>query len=70
MDARKLEFPDASFDVVVCALGLMYVPEPVAALSEMRRILRPGGRMIVAVWANARSVDGRRCLRLSMRSLQ
>jgi len=50
MDARKLEFPDSSFDVVVCALGLMYVPEPVAALSEMRRILRPGGRMIVAVW--------------------
>jgi ubiquinone/menaquinone biosynthesis C-methylase UbiE len=50
MDAQKLEFPDASFDVVVCALGLMYVPEPVAALSEMRRILRPGGRMIVAVW--------------------
>jgi ubiquinone/menaquinone biosynthesis C-methylase UbiE len=50
MDAQKLEFPEASFDVVVCALGLMYVPEPVAALSEMRRILRPGGRMIVAVW--------------------
>ena len=50
MDAQKLELPDASFDVVLCALGLMYVPDPVAALSEMRRILRPGGRMVAAVW--------------------
>jgi SAM-dependent methyltransferase len=50
MDAQKLELPDAGFDVALCALGLMYVPDPIAALNEMRRILRPGGRMIVAVW--------------------
>lgn len=50
MDAQELELPDASFDVVLCALGLMYVSDPVAALSEMRRVLRPGGRMVVAVW--------------------
>ena len=50
MDAESLALPDASFDVVLCALGLMYVPEPEQALREMRRVLRPGGRLAVAVW--------------------
>lgn len=50
MDAETLDVPDASFDVVLCALGLMYVPDPERALREMRRVLRPGGRMVVAVW--------------------
>jgi ubiquinone/menaquinone biosynthesis C-methylase UbiE len=50
MDAEALALPDASFDVVLCALGLMYVPEPEQALREMRRVLRPGGRLVVAVW--------------------
>lgn len=50
MDAQALELADASFDVVLCALGLMYVPEPERALREMRRVLRPGGRLLIAVW--------------------
>lgn len=50
MDAETLELPDASFDVVLCALGLMYVPDPLAALLEWRRVLRPGGRVVIAVW--------------------
>lgn len=50
MDAEALELPDASFDVVLCALGLMYVPDPERALREMRRVLRPGGRIVLAVW--------------------
>ncbi len=50
MEAEALEFPDASFDVALCALGLMYVPDPVAALSEMLRTLKPGGRAVAAVW--------------------
>ena len=50
MDAEALELPDASFDVVLCALGLMYVPDPERALREMRRVLRPGGRIVIAVW--------------------
>jgi ubiquinone/menaquinone biosynthesis C-methylase UbiE len=57
MDAELLDLPDRSFDVVVCALGLMYLPSPERAMREMRRVLRPGGRLAVAVWG-ARSRCG------------
>ncbi|MFT3808099.1 class I SAM-dependent methyltransferase [Arenimonas sp.] len=50
MGAESLDFPDKRFDVVLCGLGLMYVTHPEQALHEMRRVLRPGGRMAIAVW--------------------
>lgn len=50
MDAEALALPDAGFDVALCALGLMYLPRPENALREMRRVLRPGGRVALAVW--------------------
>ncbi|HUL64864.1 MAG TPA: methyltransferase domain-containing protein [Burkholderiaceae bacterium] len=50
MDAEKLALHDASFDVALCALGLMFVPDPELAVREMRRVLRPGGRAVIAVW--------------------
>ena len=43
MDAEDLELPPASFDVALCALGLMYFPDPIKALKETWRVLRPGG---------------------------
>ena len=52
MDAETLTLPDAAFDVVLCALGLMYMPDPARALREMRRVLRPGGRLVLAVWGD------------------
>jgi ubiquinone/menaquinone biosynthesis C-methylase UbiE len=42
-DAQALTFLDETFDAVVCNLGLMFFPEPARALSEFRRVLRPGG---------------------------
>ncbi len=54
-DAEELPFADASFDAAVCGLGLMYVPDPVKALGEMRRLLRPGGRAAAAVWGARRN---------------
>lgn len=50
MDAETLDHPDATFDAVLCALGLMYVAEPPNALREMRRVLKRGGRAAAAVW--------------------
>jgi len=50
MDAQALTVKDGAYDVALCALGLMYVPDPSLALKEMKRALRPGGRLAVAVW--------------------
>ncbi|WP_082112882.1 class I SAM-dependent methyltransferase [Pseudoxanthomonas suwonensis] len=50
MDAEQLAWPDACFDLVVCAFGLMYMPNPEQALREIHRVLRPGGRVAFAVW--------------------
>lgn len=50
MDAETLDYPDATFDRVLCSLGLMYVAEPARALEEMRRVLAPGGRAAAVVW--------------------
>lgn len=56
-DAQQLDevVPVGYFDVVLCGLGLMYMPYPEAALLTMARCLRPGGRMAVSVWGERRA---------------
>ncbi len=51
-------FDDASFDVVCCQLGLMFFPDKVAALREMRRVLAPGGRLVAMVWGRMDQCPG------------
>jgi ubiquinone/menaquinone biosynthesis C-methylase UbiE len=46
-DAQRLDFPDASFDTVVCTLGLCTIPDHRAAVTEVERVLRPGGRFVL-----------------------
>lgn len=55
MDAEELKVNNEEFDLALCALGLMYFPDPVNALKEMYRTLKPGGRCVVAVWGNRSS---------------
>jgi ubiquinone/menaquinone biosynthesis C-methylase UbiE len=47
-NAQRLEFDDASFDTVVCTLGLCAVPDDGGAVDEMVRVLRPGGLLLLA----------------------
>lgn len=49
-DATKLDFAKGSFDIVVCQQGLQFFPDRPTALAEMKRVLRPGGRVVIAVW--------------------
>ncbi|MHB8660292.1 MAG: class I SAM-dependent methyltransferase [Solirubrobacteraceae bacterium] len=46
-DAQALEFPDDSFDTVVCTLGLCTIPDDRAAVREAKRVLRPGGHFLL-----------------------
>lgn len=46
-DAQQLPFSDASFDTVVCALSLCTIPDPRAAIRQMKRVLVPGGRLLL-----------------------
>jgi ubiquinone/menaquinone biosynthesis C-methylase UbiE len=50
LDLEDIAVPDASFDIVVCREGLMFALDPVRAASEIARVLRPGGRVAIAVW--------------------
>jgi ubiquinone/menaquinone biosynthesis C-methylase UbiE len=56
MDAEHLQFPPDSFDVVLCALGLMLFPQPVNALLEMRRVLKTGGTAVLSVFGRGSRV--------------
>jgi len=54
MDARRLGFPERSFDVVACAFGLTFMrPHVVHVVREMRRVLRPGGLLAIATFADS-----------------
>jgi phosphatidylethanolamine/phosphatidyl-N-methylethanolamine N-methyltransferase len=47
MDARTLDFPDASFDTVVAMYVISVVPEPERVMAEMARVCRPGGEVLI-----------------------
>ena len=50
LDLERIDQPDESFDLVLCREGLMFVPDPARAASEIARVLRRGGRTAIAVW--------------------
>ena len=63
-DARNIPFPDGHFDLVLSVCMLCFVRERQAALLEMKRVLRPGGKVVIAMlnsrspWASFRRVKG------------
>lgn len=58
-DEALAEFPDASFDAVVCTLVLCSVADPDATATHLRRVLRPGGRLVVIEHVGAGGLAGR-----------
>lgn len=52
-NAVAMDFPDASFDVILCQQGLQFFPDKAAALREMHRVLVPSGRVVLSVWKSA-----------------
>ena len=48
--AVNMALPDATFDSVLCEQGLQFFPDKPAALAEMRRVLKPGGRLALSCW--------------------
>ena len=63
-DAQALEFPDGSFDTVVCAFSLCGIPRDRQAVGEMDRVLRPGGLLLLADHVEASRWDARAAQRL------
>lgn len=57
-DAQKLSFDAGSFDAVFCQLGLMFMPDKVAAFREMLRVVKPGGKVFIMVWGAIEKCPG------------
>lgn len=55
MDGESLALPSGQMDLAICALGLMYMPDPGRCMHEMRRVLREEGRVAIAVWGRRRN---------------
>jgi ubiquinone/menaquinone biosynthesis C-methylase UbiE len=55
-DAEKLPFPDAAFDAVISTFGVMFVGKPEAAAAELARVVKPGGRVVLATWKDDSNV--------------
>jgi ubiquinone/menaquinone biosynthesis C-methylase UbiE len=49
-NAMQMALPNAGFDVVLCQQGLQFFPDKVTALADVRRVLKPGGRVLLSVW--------------------
>ncbi|BAS60074.1 type 11 methyltransferase (plasmid) [Leptolyngbya boryana NIES-2135] len=49
-DFESLGLPDESFDAIVCVFGIFFVPDMVAAVRELLRMLRPGGKLAITSW--------------------
>ncbi len=54
IDAERIDLQDASVDGVLCRYGYMLMADRAAALAQTRRVLRPGGRLALAVWGPAK----------------
>ncbi len=64
-DVNAIPFENESFDIVFCNFGLMFFPDRVAALKEMHRVLKPEGRLALAVWGSISKCPGQMAMKQS-----
>lgn len=64
-DVNTIPFASETFDAVFCTFALMVFPDRVAALKEMRRVLKPGGRMALSVWGDMKKCPGQTAIKES-----
>lgn len=64
-NVSTLPFENETFDIVFCAFGLMFFPDQIAALKEMRRVLKPDGRMALSVWGAISKCPGQLAMKES-----
>ena len=57
MDAQALDFPDDCFELSLSILGIILCPDPIAALRELARVTRPGGRIALVTWTEPESYE-------------
>ena len=65
--AQKMPFGDAGFDAVICVQGLQYFPDCLAALHEIRRVMKRGGRFVAVVWSALEECKGPLALSRALR---
>ena len=71
MDAEALDLLENGFEIALCRFGLMYLPDPQAALERMHKLLVPGGRLVAAVRGSPQKVPFARWpLEVALRVLQ
>ncbi|MEE9255798.1 MAG: methyltransferase domain-containing protein [bacterium] len=64
--AGELPFEDGSFDLALCQQGLQFFPDRPAALAEMKRVLRPGGKLTLSVWRKVEFCPGHNALSVAI----
>jgi ubiquinone/menaquinone biosynthesis C-methylase UbiE len=66
--AQDMPLEDASFDLVLCVQGIQYFPDAAAAVAEMRRVTRSGGRIVAAMWSSLEECKGQHALARALKS--
>jgi SAM-dependent methyltransferase len=69
MDGQALQFEDAAFDAALSVLGIILFPDAARGLAEMRRVVRPGGRVSVVTWTQPQNYELAAELRAAVQSI-